>query len=139
MGDACGVQGRWKMRNRNVLSLFSTLGAALVVGALIVAASPAIAQHKRPGSASTAHLRQGYKYEQANNLDAALNEYNLAIKADRGNPEGYFSRAELFRTRKQYDKAIDCNQTGQGYGRGLYGQSIVLRIDWRDRECAGGH
>lgn len=53
------------------------------------------------------HLSQGHLYFRTKKYNAALKEYNLAIRADSGRYEAYYWRGQLLGLRKEYQKAIE--------------------------------
>ena len=57
-------------------------------------------------SAYQGHLSQGHLYFRTKKYDAALKEYNLAIRADSGRYEAYYWRGQLSGLRKEYPKTV---------------------------------
>jgi len=53
------------------------------------------------------HLSQGHRYFRGKKYDAALKEYNRAIRVDSGRYEAYYWRGQLLGLRREYQKTIE--------------------------------
>lgn len=87
-------------------SLFSRcFFAALLLAAITTCTADTVWAQKKPEALE--HSRKGYEYEQKGQLEEALYEYNLAIKADSTYPYPWSRIAAMYQTLRNHKVAID--------------------------------